>query len=54
MVNLRTELGWIRCSARIGGTIATSLRKVNEIDDFTGGKYDFALSNKVNSESVRG
>ena len=54
MVDLRTALGRIRCSARLRGTIAACLRKVNEIDVFTGGKYDFVLSNKEHGENVRG
>jgi hypothetical protein len=31
---------------------AACLRKVNEIDAFTGGKYDFVLSNKEHGENV--
>jgi hypothetical protein len=54
MVDLRTALVRIRYSARFGGTIAACLRKVNEIDAFTGGKYDFVLSNKENGDIVRG
>jgi hypothetical protein len=54
MVDLRTALVRIRYSARFGGTIAACLRKVNEIDAFTGGKYDFVLSNKEPGENVRG
>jgi hypothetical protein len=54
LVDLRTALGRIRCSARLRGTIAACLRKVNEIDVFTGGKYDFVLSNKEHGENVRG
>jgi hypothetical protein len=54
MSDLRSASGRIRCSARLGGTIAACLRKVNEIDAFTGGKYEFVLSNKEHGENVRG
>ena len=30
------------------------LRKVNELDALTGGKYDLVLSNKEHGENVRG
>jgi hypothetical protein len=54
MGDFRTALGRIRCSVSLGGTIAACLRKVTEIDAFTGGKYDFVLSNKEHGENVRG
>jgi hypothetical protein len=54
MVDLRTALVRIRYSARFAGTIAAYLRKVNEIDAFTGDEYEFVLSNKEHGENVRG
>src|SRR4051812_20615320 len=44
----------VRCSARLGGGIATCLRKVDEIDARTGDKYDFVLSNNEHGENVHG
>jgi hypothetical protein len=44
----------VRCNERLGGRVATCLRKVNEIDARTGGKYEFVLSNNERGENVRG
>jgi hypothetical protein len=44
----------VRCNERLDGGIATYVRKVNEIDARTRGKYDFVLSNNERGENVRG
>jgi hypothetical protein len=38
----------------LAARLRLAFEKVNEIDAFTGGKYDFVLSNKEHGENVRG